>query len=268
MILQFHLNIFRPALMLGIVAALGLTAGLVGAQAPAPVDKEETKKKEWNTGINAGLNYNQGNSETIQINGGILSEYKKNANELRLSLQGAYGESALTKNSASNKTAQTTVQNARGIAEYRRLVNEYNYIYVNGDAKHDQMAGIDYRLVAGPGFGRYFLKKDIQTLSAEAGLAYVCQRLSGDVNDSINLRLAQRYAINLLTGSKLWESIELLPAITDPSNYFFNFEIGAEAAMTARLSLRIVLQDQYNNRPAKNKQQNNLQLIAGVGYKL
>jgi len=71
-----------------------------------------------------------------------------------------------------------------------------------------------------------------------------------------------------LTGSKLWESIELLPAITDPSNYFFNFEIGAEAAMTARLSLRIVLQDQYNNRPAKNKQQNNLQLIAGVGYKL
>jgi len=249
-----------------VAAALGLMANRAGAQAAA--GKDPAPAKAWATSLNAGLNLTRGNSKTLLLNGGALAEYKKNANELRLSIQGAYGESELVQSGGSNSTEQTTVQNAKGTADYKRLFTERDYGYVNGELMHDHIAGIDYRLIVGPGLGRYFLKSDLQALSAEAGAAYVRQKLSGEVHDSINLRLAQRYEIKPLAGSKLWEAVEYLPAFDDFGSYLVNFEVGAEAAMTERVSLRVVLQDQYNSRPAPDKDKNDVQLTAGIGYKL
>ena len=254
------------AYAMGVAVALGLMANLAGAQTTA--DKDKPQEKDWNTGLNAGLNLTRGNSKTLMLNGGVISEYKKSANEFRLAIQGAYGESAMTPSGGSNSTEQTTVQNARGVADYKRLFTERDYGYANGELMHDHIAGIDYRLIVGPGLGHYFLKSDLQTLSAEAGVAYVRQKLSGDVNNTVNMRLAQRYEIKPMAGSKLWESVEYLPAFNDFGNYFINFEVGAEAAMTERINLRVVLQDQFNSRPAPDKEKNDLQLIAGIGYKL
>ena len=253
-----------------LAAVIALAAGVSSGQAPAPAQAPAApeKKEGWKTEINAGLNLTRGNSKTLLVNGGLLAEYKRNENELRLGLQGAYGESALTGNNASNKTEQTTIQNAKGTADYRRLFSERDYGYANGELMHDEIAGIDYRLIMGPGAGRYFVKSDLQKLTAEAGLAYVRQRREGDINNTANLRVAQRYEINPLKGSKIWEAFELLPALNDFSNFFANFEIGAEAAIAADLSLRIVLQDQYNNQPPQDKDKNDVQLIAGVAYKL
>ncbi|MDD5678425.1 MAG: DUF481 domain-containing protein [Kiritimatiellae bacterium] len=255
---------FPVAYAMGVAMVIGLMANSAAAQAAA----DKPKKECWETGLNAGLNLTRGNSKTLMLNGGLISEYKKNANEFRLAIQGAYGESALTPSGGSNSTEQTTVQNAKGTADYKRLFTERDYGYANGELVHDHIAGIDYRLIIGPGLGRYFLKNDRQSLNAEAGAAYVRQQLSGDVNDTVNLRLAQRFGIKLLASSKLWESVEYLPAFDDFGNYFINFEIGAEAAMTERVNLRVVFQDQYNSRPASDKETNDLQLAAGIGYKL
>ncbi len=252
---------------LGAALALALLTSLAGAQTAA--DQTKAKEEGWNSEINAGLSLTRGNSKTMLMNGGLLTEYKKNANELHLEIQGAYGESTVTPSGSSNSTDQTTVQNAKGIADYKRLFTERDYGYANGALMHDHMAGIDYRLIAGPGLGRYFLKSEQQSLTAEAGAAYVRQRLSDDnTENTANLRLAQRYEIKPLAGSKLWEAAEYLPAFDDFGNYFINFEIGAEAPMTERLNLRIVFLDQYNSRPSQDKDNNNLQLTAGIGYKL
>lgn len=251
---------------LGVGLALVLIVNLAGAQTVA--DKDKSQSKDWNTGLNAGFNLTRGNSKTLMLNGGVIAEYKKSANEFRLTVQGTYGESAVTPSGGSNSTEQTTVQNAKGVAEYKRLYAESDYVYANGELMHDHIAGIDYRLVAGPGLGHYFLKRDSQALSAEAGAAYVRQQLSDNVNDNVNLRLAQRYEIKPIAGAKLWETVEYLPVFNDFGNYFINFEVGAEAAMTARINLRVVLQDQFNSRPAPDKEKNDIQLIAGIGYKL
>lgn len=247
-------------------AALILLTSMAGAQA---ADEVKSKKEGWNSEINAAFNLTRGNSKTLLLNGGLVSEYKKSANEFRLEINGAYGESAVTPSGSSNSTDQTTIQNAKGIADYKRLFSERDYGYANGQLTHDHIAGIDYRALLGPGLGRYFLKSERQALSAEAGAAYVRQELTDDTtDDTINLRAAQRYELKLLAASKLWESIEYLPVCDDFSNYFANFEIGAEAPLTGILNLRLVFLDQYNSRPAQGKDKNDLQLTAGVGCKL
>jgi len=256
-------TIFPKILMVSAAVILGLVAVTSSA---APAAKQEKLHPEgWSTAFSAGLSLTRGNSKNLLFNGSFLEEYNKDDNIFRLDIQGNYGENV----KGTNAIAQTTVQNARGVAEYKRLVSKRDYGYANVALSHDQIAGIDYRGIAGPGVGRYFSKSDLLNLSAEMGVAYVCQRLSGEDGDNaIHLRLAQRFEMKLLATSKVWESIECLMAIDDSGNNLVNFEIGAEAAINARLNLRIVLQDQFNSRPVAGKKNNDVQLIAGVGYQL
>lgn len=248
-------------------AALALLTSLAGAQAAA--EQTQPRKEGWNSEINAAFNLARGNSKTLLLNGGLVSEYKKSANEFRLEINGAYGESSVTSSDSLNSTEQTTIQNAKGIVDYKRLFSERDYGYANGQLMHDHIAGIDYRLIAGPGLGRYFLKSERQSLNTEAGVAYVRQELTDDTTDNtLNLRAAQRYELKLLIASKLWESVEYLPVCNDFGNYFVNFEIGAEAPITGILNLRIVFLDQYNSQPAQGKDNNDLQLTAGIGCKI
>jgi hypothetical protein len=44
--------------------------------------------------------------------------------------------------------------------------------------------------------------------------------------------------------------------------------VGIEAAMSERVSLRVVLQDKYDSTPAAGAKRNDLGLIAGLGFKL
>ena len=41
-----------------------------------------------------------------------------------------------------------------------------------------------------------------------------------------------------------------------------------EAAMTERISLRVVVQDKYNSDPAEGKEYNDVSLLAGIGLSL
>jgi len=249
----------NAAVILSLAAAISHAAPLT--------EQEKQKPKDWKTSLNAGLNLTHGNSENMLVNGAILADYNKADNIFRLNIQGNYNENVVSQDNT-NDIKQATVQNARGIAEYQRLFSERDYGYANASLSHDRIAGIDYRGIAGPGVGRYFFKRDPLKLSTEIGVAYVSQRLIGDIENTINLRVAQRFEMKLLASSKVWESIECLSAINDYGNYLVNFEIGAQAAITACLNLRVVLQDQFDSRPAPGKESNDVKLIAGVGYQL
>ncbi len=237
----------------------------VQSKADPAAKPKKLQPEGWSTSFSAGLNLTRGNSKNLLVNGSFLEKYNRGDNIFRLDIQGNYGESV----TGTNNIEQTNVQNARGVAEYKRLVSERDYGYANAALSHDQIAGVDYRGIAGPGVGRYFFKGDSMNLNAEMGVAYICQRLSGQDGDNvIHLRLAQRFETKLLATSKLWESLEYLPAIDDFDNYLVYFEMGASAAMTTHLNLRVVFQDQFDSRPAAGKEKNDMQLIAGIGCQL
>ena len=58
-------------------------------------------------------------------------------------------------------------------------------------------------------------------------------------------------------------------------NYIVNFELGAEAPLSKKLSLRAVLSDTYDNQPAevtgaagtKTRLKNDVKITAGLAYK-
>ena len=78
----------------------------------------------------------------------------------------------------------------------------------------------------------------------------------------------RRTICQALKNAKLVQSLEYLPEAEDFDNYLLVGEIGVEAAMSDRLSLRVVLQSKYDNTPAEGKERNDLSLIAGIGMHL
>ncbi|NLB60154.1 MAG: DUF481 domain-containing protein, partial [Lentisphaerae bacterium] len=152
---------------------------------------------------------------------------------------------------------------------YKFLFSERNYAYLHGELGQGRIAAIDYRAVLGPALGLYLCQSARQSLSLELGAAYVRQvKQDEPAEDTANLRVAQYYEIKLPANAKLWEMIEVLPAFEDFDNFLLNCELGAEAALSERVNLRLVFTDKFNNQPATDKQRNDLQLIGGVGIKL
>jgi hypothetical protein len=60
---------------------------------------------------------------------------------------------------------------------------------------------------------------------------------------------------------------EFLPQIDRWKNYIINAEVGAEASLTKKTALRVVLQDTFDNQPAPGRKKNDLKLVTSVVVK-
>lgn len=241
------------------------------AQAPAPAQAPAAAAEPpWQTTVAAGANVTRGNSETMLLNGSVISVLKQGNNEARVGIEANYGENQVKQGSGTNETTttETSVNNARVFGEYRRLLTARTFVYGKAELLEDDIADIEYRGTVGPGIGRYLVMDERQKLSGEAGVTYIQTKQAGNTDDTIALRVAERYDLKVGTSASVWESVEYLPSTEDFSRCLLNAELGAEAAMNVRLSLRVVVQDKYNSDPAPGKDENDLAVVAGLTYKL
>jgi putative salt-induced outer membrane protein YdiY len=246
--------------------AAALAAALAVAYACPARAEAAPQAPQWETAVALGINVTRGNSKTLLSNLSSRSTRKGALNETQLGVEGNYGE---TEVSGTNdvRATQTNVQNGKGNAVHRRLFGERNYGVVTADLAHDRISGVSYRLIVGPGLGRYFLKDGRTTLLAECGLAHVRERVAGNDDDRTALRLFEQGERKIGEASRVWQSAEYLPTASDVEQYLLHAEAGAEAAMNAHLSLRTVLQNQFNSRPEPRKERSDLLLIAGLSCK-
>jgi len=244
----------RNILIAGILAALAVSAR---ADDPPKRAMISTNQPAWESSISAGLSLTKGNSDTLLTTVAFKTRRKTQANEFSFGTDGSYGKNDSVKN---NETLH-------GVSQYNHLFSDRFFGYFNAEGLHDGIADLQYRFTFSPGAGYYFLKETKTTLAGEAGPALIFQRL-GDVDTTYaTLRLAERFEHKLDNGARVWEKAEFLPEVDKPDNFLVNAEIGAEAAITKTLSLRVTLQDNYINQPAPGRKDNDVKLISGVVYK-
>ena len=260
------------------IAVMMVLAVAVSASAAEKKTEEAAAPKDgWTTALNAGLTMTDGNSETLAANVGLAAEGVKNG--LGSVIAGAdfnYGESTVsttatdpaTGESVAAESKETTVENAKIFANAKKTLSPMTFAYLDSSLLYDDIALIDYRATLGPGLGAYLVKNDQRTLTLEAGPSYVWEKVDGASNDYLALRFAERYSCQATKTAKLVQSLEYMPEAEDFDNYLMVGEIGVEAAMNDRLSLRVVLQDKYDSTPAPGAERNDLSLIAGLGFTL
>ena len=243
-----------------VLAAL-TAATSVHAQAatPAPPDTG------WKSSAAAGLTLTRGNSSTLLATLGASTGKKWDANEISLGIDAAYGKS---KDQATGVNS-TTAGSLHAFMQYNRLFNERLYGYLRLEGLHDAVADINYRLTLSPGLGYYFIKQKKTDLSAEVGPGVVFERLNGNNQTYVTLRVGEKFHHELSDRARIWEMADIMPQVDKFSHYLINAELGIEADLTAdkKLSLRAVLQDSYNSEPASGKYKNDAKIITAIAYK-
>ena len=260
-----------------VMMALALAASASAAEKKAAkADEAPVQKKGFTAALNAGLTMTDGNSETLAANVGLVAEGEKEG--LGSVIAGAdfnYGENTVKTETTDDAGVATvsesdekTIENAKAYANVKKTLSPRTFAYLDGSVLYDDIALIDYRATLGPGLGAYLVKNDKRTLTLEAGPSYVWEKVDGASNDYLALRFAERYTCQVTKTAKLVQALEYLPEAEDFDNYLLTGDVGVEAAMNDRLSLRVVLQDKYDNTPALNAERNDLSLIAGLGFTL
>ena len=237
--------------------AITLVSGLLAVSARAQ------GTGAFKTTLSGGVTLTDGNSETMQANAALLTEGEKEGlGSVRAGVEANYGETTV------DEESDTTVNNARAFANAKKTLSPRTFGSVDASILQDDIADIDYRATVGPGLGAYLVKNAKTAFSVEAGPSYIWERVAGENDDYLALRFGERIDQVLSATSKAWQSAEYLPKADDFEDYLLNAEVGIEAAVNARISLRFVLQDKYDSTPAEGREKNDLTLIAGVGVKL
>lgn len=218
---------------------------------------------KWETSAAAGLTITRGNSETALGVITVNSSRKWEPHEVLLGAQGTYGESTDTETDDTDKTASSI----SAFGQYNKALSERWYAGVRADFLHDDIADVSYRFTLGPLIGYYAIKEPTTTLKFEAGPSGVAERVGGESDEYVALRFGERFEHKFSPKARVWQSFEILPQVDRFHNYIINAEVGAEASLTERLSLRAVIQDTYDNIPAEGRKKNDIKLIASLAYK-
>lgn len=236
-------------------AVVGLFAGTTLAFAEEP--------KGWQTTANVNASVAKGNSDTLLVGAAIKTLKKWDKNEVALGADTTYGNNRDI--NTGNRT--TTAQNYGAFAQYNRLITDRWYFAALVDGRQDRIAGIDYRVSLAPSAGYYLIKNDTFTLSGEVGPGFIFERLKGaGTANYISLRVAENFRWKINDRASLTQKAEFLPKVDELDNYVFNFDMTLSSKITEKLSVNVTFQDFYRSTPAPGRKENDLRLLAGLGY--
>jgi len=243
-------------LVLGTSALVGGCALASAAEATADPAVDPTA---WKSSAAISVTLTAGNSDTMMVNGSVLSEKKWARNELSLGAGVTYGEDEDDVNASA----------VTGFGQYNRLFSDRFYAYARTDALHDDIAKVAYRVTLGPGAGYYFIKNDKFTLSGEAGPGIVFEKLFDEDDRAYwTVRFGEKFTWQINERSRFWQTVDYSPKVDEwVDDYVLTAEAGIETDITKHLALRVVAQDVYRSRPAEDREENDFRLMAGVAYK-
>lgn len=247
------------------ILTIGCSALLVVASAVAWVRDaraDDIATTNWHGNVAFGLSLARGNSDTFLMNASALAAREWSQNELKFGADGQYG---LNNWGQSNQTH--SADSVHGFGDYKRLITDRFYGDLNVDGSHDDLADLRYRLIVGPAVGYYFIKSDATKVNGEIGPSFIYEKLGSNTLSYVTMRVSERAEHSFNKGCKVWEQVDYLPQVDDFNNYLVNSEVGAEAALNTRLSLRIVANDKFNHVPAPGRKENDITLVSALVFK-
>lgn len=234
---------------------LALVFGLSHAAWAATDDHAE--KSPWERSITASYEKQSGNTDKSTAKLGFGAKWDVEKMRWTIDGLGTYGKDDGEKN----------VDKGKANTEYR--YKQASRMYENAflSAEYDKMADLDYRYIPGVGIGYTLYKSEIQEFSANVGPTYLMEKYSdGEKNDYWAAQLALDYQGKVAQGTKFWAKGKYNVRVEDNEQYLLSGEAGVEAPLGYGLGLRFVVTDEYNNRPAVDKEKNDVTLGTGLSF--
>ncbi len=226
----------------------------------------------WSSSVGFGLNLSRATTDTAQLNGDFALSHKTEDHEFLHTLIAVYGET----------DDNVSENNVNALLQWNQILASDSYLYGNSTFRYDDIANIDYRLLAGVGAGYYLVQREELIVAVETGPSYLVERLRvlddvvgevaagyhGEEDDALMWRLSQRYKQTVGEASKIWESIEYLVGVGDTDRYFLNAQVGVDVPINSHFDLRLSIIDKYDSQPAPDTEANDLSMRVALVYRL
>lgn len=250
---------------LSALVCLAAAAVAVTSAAAANAVTNAPPKSHWESVASADVALTRGNSRSFLATLTLDTKRKWAQDEALLGAGAGYGDDTTTIN---GKDVTTKTQDyLKGYGQFNHLFSERFYAGFRVDGLHDDIADIQYRFTVSPLAGYYLIKETNTSLAVELGPSWVDEKLDDHTDSYLGVRVGQRFEHKFKTGARIWETLEWIPQVDDFSNWILNAEAGVSAPITKSMDVRLVADDNYNNRPAPDRLKNDLRLLAGIGYR-
>lgn len=222
-----------------------------------------TIAKTWKGNIEAGINIKDGNTESTSthIKGDYAAERKR---------ENIYFDAIARYEVVTNKDTdvdEETINEQRATAKYEYKHNLRLYSFFNQYFEHDEIEGLDYRLISSPGMGFRFILKDALKYKVEGGPAYTYERFHGGViEETLGLRIGHYFDWKILSATSFYAKAEYIQSSEDRDDWRLDSGIGIKHNITKSLSLNLDFLDQYDNTPGEDKEKEDRALLGSVGY--
>ncbi len=210
----------------------------------------------WTSGFDLGASFTSGNSETSFITASLTLDKEVDQDEYFLNATYAYGE-----NDGDLSTEELLL-----IASWKRLFTDRTYWGFRLDGRHDELANIKYRVGLTALVGHYLIKNEKTNLSIEGGAGYTLEDQDGS-DSYANVYLGQQFNHWISDSTRIYQNAAFIAPFEDLEDYQLIAEAGLETFLSSQLSLKLYVQNKYENLPAAGLEKNDLKFVTGISYK-
>lgn len=207
--------------------------------------------------IQAGMNFNSG-SKIGGANFGL--------NMYLLEEKYLIGSDVTWNQTTGSATAETERFNW-GVDYYRLLENRWFWT-VNSDLDSNQQLGIDLRLLAGAGAGRFLIKSNSSRWLASAGLAVSRELRIENNQNQVEGQLISDYSMYFFTPTKTDLNVRLVlyPSLTESDRLRGNFDIKLRWEIIKDLTWNLTYNYTWDNQPPMGANESESTIASSIGY--
>jgi putative salt-induced outer membrane protein YdiY len=161
-----------------------------------------------------------------------------------------------------------TTSNRRLLAQRDVFVNDRDYLFVNGKAERDELAGLNLRTALGGGIGRQFIESGIARLSGEIGLSYVNEDYDTSPDRRFPaLTLGFKYEKKFFDQKLVYfNNLNVDTNLEDTQDILLHNRMGFRLPIADGINLSTQFNIDFDNDPADGKQKTDSALIFSLGY--
>lgn len=214
----------------------------------------------WSGNANIGFSYTSGNSRTATMTTGIRAVQTGDDDKLTV-----YFRSHWNKNRKLPANATTT--NAYwGGARYDRDINDRMFGYGSFDFERDHPKKLNFRSVAGTGFGHHTIKNDRTELDVMLGGAWNHTWQQGPNTDSPEATAGNVFKHKISDRLKIQESFTFFQNITDKSEFRYMLDTTLSADVTKKIGWFVTVGNRFNNDPISDSEKNDVLFTTGIKW--
>jgi putative salt-induced outer membrane protein YdiY len=215
-------------------------------------------RPKWKVRLDLGINGQSGNSEILNVNGGLVVKREAPADRITLYLLGRY----------SRDHGDRTANEIIGGANWEVDLTDRLFWYLKGELEQDEFENLDLRATVATGLGYFLIREKDVDLKVRGGIGYQHESFdNGDSDDKAIAELGVDFRLDIAPCLQYVHSTTVYPSLEDIADVRVVMTNAVEIPLVSdkRWKLKLGVKHQYDAQPESGVDRLDTFYFANIG---